>query len=77
MHPLNQVVLFVCLFFKFLAVPHGTWDVSSLEAQSLNHWTAREVPKSSVLIVLFKSNFFFFFGHAECLVGNLSFPTMD
>ena len=41
-------------FFFFLAVLHGMWDLSSqpemestlpaLEAQSLNHWTAREVP---------------------------------
>jgi len=41
-------------FFFFLAVPHGMWDLSSqpemepvlpaVEAQSLNHWTAREVP---------------------------------
>ena len=40
--------------FYFLAVPHGTWVLSSpprfepvlpaLEAQSLNHWTTREVP---------------------------------
>ena len=37
---------------------HGMWDLSSLtrdepappavEAQSLNHWTAREVPHASV-----------------------------
>ena len=38
----------------FFAAPHGMWDLSSLtrdqthapkvEAQSLNHWTTREVP---------------------------------
>ena len=43
-------------FFFFLAAPCGMWDLSSrlriepvppaLEAQSLNHWTAREVPES-------------------------------
>ena len=45
-----------CLFFPFLAVPHGMWyGISVLqtgikpappgvEAQSLNHWTTREVP---------------------------------
>ena len=42
------------IFFFFLAVQHGMWDLSSqpemepvlpaVEAQSLNHWTAREVP---------------------------------
>ena len=41
-------------FLFFLAAPHGMWDLSfptrdwtsapALEAQSLNHWTAREVP---------------------------------
>ena len=47
-HVINTQVFF------FLAVPHGIWDLSSqpemepmlpaVEAQSLNHWTAREVP---------------------------------
>ena len=41
--------------FLFSAPPHGMWDLSSptrdqpvppaVEAQSLNHWTARKVPK--------------------------------
>ena len=48
--------------FFFLAGPHGTWDLSSpsgdrtkasaWEAQSLNHWTAREVPG----LVIFKGH---------------------
>ena len=43
-------------FFFFLALPHGMWDLSSLTRDrthapcigsvwSLNHWTAREVPR--------------------------------
>ena len=42
-------------FFFFLATPGGVWDLSSrpgieptlpaVEAWSLNHWTAREVPR--------------------------------
>ena len=42
------------LYFSFLAVPHGMWDLSSptraetcapaMEVQNLNHWTTREVP---------------------------------
>ena len=47
-------LLFIYLFiFFFVATPHGTCDLSSqpgiepvpttLESQSLNHWTAREV----------------------------------
>ena len=46
--------MYYFFFFSiFLAKPHGMWDVSfptgitslplALEAQSLNHWTAREV----------------------------------
>ena len=41
-------------FFSFMAAPQDMWDLSSptrnqtqppaVEAQSLNHWTAREVP---------------------------------
>ena len=45
--------------FLFLAMPHGMWDLNSptrdgpgLEVQSLNHWTAGEVPLISA--------FFFF-----------------
>ena len=48
------------LFFFFLAMPPGLWDLSSLtrdrtqgsalEARSLNHWTAREVPTSPVVV---------------------------
>ena len=60
----------VCLFFHlftflfFSALPHGMWDLSSptrarthapcVEAQSLNHWTSREVPYS----LLFKKYIF-------------------
>ena len=53
-HVINTQVFFLFFVFFFLAVPHGIWDLSSqpemepmlpaVEAQSLNHWTAREVP---------------------------------
>ena len=52
---IHSTDVFFSLFF--LAEPHGLWDLSSLirdqtrapctlavEAWSLNHWTAREVP---------------------------------
>ena len=55
------MLLLFLFFFKLLAVQRGMWDLSSptrdlthapeLEAQSLNHWTTREVPFQ---------NFFFF-----------------
>ena len=42
-------------FFFFLAMPLGTWDLSSstrdrthapcVDVQSLNHWTTKEVPR--------------------------------
>ena len=54
-------------FFFFFATPHGMWDLSSLNRdqvrapcigrQSLNHWTAREVPKNpSWLLPLSRSS---------------------
>ena len=60
--PLMSQCLFLCLlfvFFNFLAAPHCVWDPSSLTRdqthtlytgrQSLNHWTAREVPSMPLL----------------------------
>ena len=48
--------LFKSFIYLFLATLHGMWDLSSqtrdwtcLEAQSLNHWAAREVPWGSTL----------------------------
>ena len=48
-------LIFFVSFFYFLAMLRGMWDLSSptrdrtcalaLEAWSLNHWTAREVPR--------------------------------
>ena len=47
-------IYFLFLFFKLLVSPLSVWDLSgqpgikpvppALEAQSLNHWTARKVP---------------------------------
>ena len=55
-------ILFIYLFY-FLAAPKGIWDPYSLmrdqtslptavETQSLNHWTAREVPDVFVFFFL-------------------------
>ena len=56
-----QVSPFIFLFFFFWSMPCGMWDLSSLtrdqtcssalEAESHNHWTAREVPLPSSFCV--------------------------
>ena len=54
-HQGSPKVSFKVKVFFFLAAPHGLWDLSSqpgiepvppaVEAQSPNHWTAREFPE--------------------------------
>ena len=53
---LSGFVFCFVLFFSFLAVPRGMWDLSPLTrdrthapcigSEQNNHWTAREVPGS-------------------------------
>ena len=73
-----NIMGFSCLFcvcvcvFPFLAALHSTWDLSppwgieptplAFEVQSLNHWTAREVPCVCLFIYLFIYLFIFFNG---------------
>ena len=57
---LRSLFVFCLFFFLFLASLHGIQDLSSLtrdrthapavEAQSVNHWTAREVPSLHFLM---------------------------
>ena len=54
-------------FFFFLAVPHSLWNPSSptrdqtwamtVKAQSLNHWTTKEVPNFLLLFCLMSVSF--------------------
>ena len=56
------MLYFIYYYFNILAMPCGTWDLSSLtrdqtctpslEGQTFNHWTAREVPTSVFLLKL-------------------------
>ena len=52
------------VWFFFPATLHSMWDFSSptispaLEAQSLNHWTAKAVPKTQFLSEAFIANLY-------------------
>ena len=80
--------LFLFFFFFLLAAPHGMWDLSSptrdqthapaMEAQHLNHWTAREVPewnhfwyisKKILTIAILYLFFFFWCGYLIILIS--------
>lgn len=79
-------ILYCSSLFLFFSAPHGVWDLSSpttdqthapsLEAYTLNHWTAREVPVAIVLNKVFLTIFdeqnylliISLFHHLSCLV---------
>ena len=56
---MGMIIYIFLIFKKFLAVPCGIRDLSSLtiltppalEGRTLNHWTAREVPEMIIIFM--------------------------